>query len=221
VGTDPTAYTGAPIASRPGPPVAEAGDRDSRSKLSAVLVPLFEQDGEARAVLTRRAGHLRIHNGEVSFPGGRLDPGEMPEDGALREAAEEVALDPTSVEVVGRLSERFTTSSETTITPVVGILGSRPNLVANGDEVSHVFDIALSDLLRDGVFWEESWQVPGRVRSATHESLPTEAAKHDASSLSFEKGDSIPVWFFELGDVTIWGTTARILVELLRLVLAV
>ena len=78
---------------------------------AAVLVPLFERDGETRVVLTRRAAHLRTHTGEVSFPGGRLDSGESPEAGALREAAEEVGLDPAQVEVVGRLTPLATFSS--------------------------------------------------------------------------------------------------------------
>ena len=76
-------------------------------------------------VLTRRAAHLRTHTGEVSFPGGRLDPGETPEAGALREAAEEVGLDPAAVEVVGRLTPLATFSSSASITPVVGTLPGR------------------------------------------------------------------------------------------------
>jgi 8-oxo-dGTP pyrophosphatase MutT (NUDIX family) len=208
------------------PPVASAAGR-ARPALSAVLVPLFEEDGEARMVLTRRAEHLRTHTGEVSFPGGRLGTGETPEEGALREAAEEVALEPTSVDLVGRLGERFTSSSGTTITPVVGILPSRPHLVANRSEVEHVFDVALSELLAEGVFREERWRVPGRVRRATDvvgsltEALRTEEVTREGLSLPLEVDDSFPVWFFELEDDTIWGTTARILVELLCLVLAV
>jgi 8-oxo-dGTP pyrophosphatase MutT (NUDIX family) len=163
---------------------------------AAVLVPLFEEDGEARVVLTRRAAHLRSHRGEVSFPGGRLDAGETPESGALREAAEEVGLDPVGVELVGRLTKLGTVSSGTTITPVVGLLADRPRLVANPTEVEHVFDVALAELAGPGLFREERWALPGR-------------------------GDAFPVWFFELPDDTVWGATARMLVELLRLVLAV
>ena len=163
---------------------------------AAVLVPVFEQDGEARVVLTRRAAHLRSHKGEVSFPGGRLDPGESPEAGALREAAEEVGLDPAGIELVGELTKLGTVSSGTTITPVVGILPARPSLAANPTEVDHVFDVALATLADPAVFREERWEIPGR-------------------------GSRFPVWFFELPADTVWGATARMLVELLRLVLAV
>jgi 8-oxo-dGTP pyrophosphatase MutT (NUDIX family) len=172
---------------------------------AAVLVLLFEQDDEARVVLTRRAAHLRTHTGEVSFPGGRLDAGETPEAGALRESAEEVGLDPAEVAVVGRLTPLATFSSSATITPVVGVLPGVPRLVANPHEVEHVFDVSLAELAADAVFREERWIVPGRR-------LPMAESSEDGS---------FPVWFFELPHDTVWGATARMLVELLRLVLAV
>jgi 8-oxo-dGTP pyrophosphatase MutT (NUDIX family) len=172
---------------------------------SAVLVALFESDGETRVVLTRRAAHLRTHTGEVSFPGGRLDAGEAPEAGALREAAEEVGLDTTQVEVVGRLTPLVTFSSSASITPVVGTLAGAPRLEANPHEVEHAFDVSLAELAADDVFREERWIVPGRP-------MPVVDAGEDGS---------FPVWFFELPHDTVWGATARMLVELLRLVLEV
>lgn len=164
---------------------------------AAVLVPIFEEDGEARMVLTRRAAHLRTHTGEVSFPGGRLDAGESPEQGALREAAEEIGMVPEAVEVLGRLSPLSTFSSGATITPVVGVLAGRPALVPNPHEVEHVFDVSFSELVAPGVFHEELWSVPVRGEAA------------------------FAMWFFELDQDTIWGATARVLMELLRLVLEV
>ncbi|MGD0378414.1 MAG: CoA pyrophosphatase [Acidimicrobiales bacterium] len=172
---------------------------------SAVLVALFEVDGETRVVLTRRAAHLRTHTGEVSFPGGRLDGAETPEAGALREAAEEIGLDAAQVEVVGRLTPLVTFSSTASITPVVGVLPGAPAVVANPHEVEHVFDVALAELAADGVFREERWIVPGRT-------MPVADLGQDGS---------FPVWFFELPHDTVWGATARMLVELLRLVLDV
>lgn len=169
---------------------------------AAVLVALFEHDGETRVVLTRRAAHLRTHTGEVSFPGGRLDDGESPETGALREAAEEVGLDRAVVQIVGRLTTLTTFASGSTITPVVGTLAHRPRLVANPHEVEHVFDVSLAELAADGVFREERWVVPGSP-------MPVAGLGEDGS---------FPVWFFELPHDTVWGATARMLVELLRLV---
>ena len=177
---------------------------------AAVLVALFEEDGEARVVLTRRAAHLRTHTGEVSFPGGRLDRGESPEAGAVREAAEEIRLDPASVDIVGRLTPLSTVSSGAAIIPVVSFLGARPVLVANHSEVERVFDVALADLTADGVFREERWILPTGTMPANRR-VPDDT---DADG-------AFPMWFFELAHDTVWGATARVLMELLRLVLGV
>src|SRR5581483_10482668 len=89
------------VRDRSGPAVAWAGSGGSlvappgfEGRPAAVLVALFEEAGQARLIFTRRAAHLRSHRGEVSFPGGRLDEEEAPIAGALREAAEEIGLDP-------------------------------------------------------------------------------------------------------------------------------
>lgn len=168
---------------------------------AAVLVPLFEEDGETRVILTVRSSQLRSHTGEVAFPGGRLDPGESVNDGARREAHEEISLDPSSVEIVGPLNTMPTVSSNTLMTPVVGVLSGRPALVAAPDEVARIFDVALSELLADDVFVEEWWTVPGRP------------------GMDGAEGGGFPVWFFHAGGETIWGATARVLVELLCLTL--
>ena len=168
---------------------------------SAVLVAMFEEAGETRVILTRRSRALRLHQSEVSFPGGRLDPGESPSECALREAREETGLDPAKVELVGHLSPLATFSSRSYVTPVVGFLTERPSLVANPAEVEHVFDVELAALLADDVFREERWTTTVAIR--------TELA---------EDG-SFPVWFFELPGDTVWGATARVLVELLKAVL--
>jgi 8-oxo-dGTP pyrophosphatase MutT (NUDIX family) len=160
---------------------------------AAVLIPLFQEDGEARVILTRRADHLRAHRGEVSFPGGRIDDGETSLEAALREAHEEIALDTSAAEVLGRLAPLATLSSSSSITPFVAVLPARPVVRPNPAEVDHVFDVALADLLVDGIFREERWDIP-------------------------TVGDDRPVYFFELPDDLIWGATARILHELLALV---
>jgi 8-oxo-dGTP pyrophosphatase MutT (NUDIX family) len=168
---------------------------------AAVLVPLFEEDGEARVLLTVRSGRLRSHRGEVAFPGGRLEPGETNDEGALREAFEEVGLDPAQVNVIGHLSSLPTVSSNTLMTPVVAVLPGRPSTVAAPDEVARIFDVSLAELLEDRVFHEEWWSVPGRPGA-------------DGSP-----GAEFPVWFFTAGGEIIWGATARVLTELLCTVL--
>ncbi len=161
---------------------------------AAVLVALFEEHAETRVILTRRSSRLRSHTGQVSFPGGRLDAGESALDAALREAAEEVGLDPVQVEVVGRLSPLTTASSATWMTPFVGTMDSRPALCPNPAEVERVFDVALADLMADGVYREERWSVDGEVDH--------------------------PIHFFEVEGELIWGATAHVLHELLQAVTA-
>lgn len=118
---------------------------------------LFEEDGEARVVLTRRSASLVLHPGEVSFPGGRVEEGEDVVAAALREAQEEVGLDPATVGVVGWLEPVSTRSSAALVTPVLGVLPSRPVLTPSALEVEAVFDIPLSHLL--GCCRNEWWDV--------------------------------------------------------------
>jgi 8-oxo-dGTP pyrophosphatase MutT (NUDIX family) len=166
-------------------------------------VSLFEEDGEARVILTVRSDLLRSHQGEVAFPGGRLDGDESVVQGALREAFEEVGLQPGLVTVIGQLTALPTVSSDTLMTPVVATLAARPSLTANPGEVERVFDVALSELVADGVFHEEWWSAPGRT-----------------GPQGFPLGE-FPMWFFEVAGETVWGATARTLVELICLVLGV
>jgi 8-oxo-dGTP pyrophosphatase MutT (NUDIX family) len=98
-----------------------AGSQDA-----AVLAPLFERDGELHAVFTRRRGDLRIHAGQVSFPGGRREPGDADLVAtALREAHEEIGLDPAAVTVLGALHPTPTVVSDIAIYPVVGLIAAR------------------------------------------------------------------------------------------------
>ena len=177
---------------KPWPPAVPAAQVPFTGKPAAVLVPLFEEDGNARVILTRRSDRLRSHTGEVSFPGGRLDPEESPLAAALREAAEEIDLDPDAVDIVGQLEPLATLSSRSGITPFVGVLDHRPTLRPNPAEVEHAFDVALAELMDPAVYREERWDTPW--------------------------ADDRPVHFFELPDDTVWGATARILHQLLELV---
>ncbi|HET9691266.1 MAG TPA: NUDIX domain-containing protein [Acidimicrobiales bacterium] len=160
---------------------------------AAVLCAVFdeERDGLAQAhvLLTRRSSRLRTHTGEISFPGGRLEPGEAAVDAALREAEEETGLDPALVEVIGTLSPLATVTSRAGITPFVAALPGRPSLRANADEVDAILTVPLAELWAPGVHREELWPRPD--------------------------GGVHPVTFFELVGDTVWGATGRMLRELL------
>ncbi|MBI4882479.1 MAG: CoA pyrophosphatase [Actinobacteria bacterium] len=162
--------------------------------MSAVLVLLGDGPAGAEVLLTRRSMQLRSHRGEVSFPGGRIDPGESPIDAALREANEEVGLAPSAVEVVGELRSIGTHVTRSWITPIVARVvaggdGQPPSLRAHTGEVDRMLWVPLSDLTRPGTFREELWPTPNGV---------------------------FPIFFFELDDETVWGATARLLHQLLR-----
>ena len=183
-----------------GPPKPSPWEPPVGARRAAVLVPIFEEEGEAWVVLTRRSQHLRAHKGEVSFPGGRQDEGETLVEAALREAREEIALDTRDVEIVGELDHLATLSSNSSVVPFVGILPGRPlSLEPNPHEVEAVLMVPLSELLLDEVFRTEMW------------------AWQDATGLVGDR----PSHFFDLYGDTIWGATGRMLVNLLCVVLGV
>ncbi len=188
------------LAARPGAP--GSGPAAPGARPSAVLVALFEQAGEARVVLTRRSLALRAHRGEVALPGGRSEPGEAPWATALREASEEVGLDPAGVAPAGRLSELSTIAAGSHIVPVVGALAGAPALVADPREVDRAFSAALADLAADGAFLEERWSRDEPRPGADDEGF-------------------FPVQFFYAEGELVWGATARVLTELVCVALGV
>ncbi len=161
----------------------------ARRRDAAVLAPFYEEDGDLRVVLTRRSPTLRSHTHQVSFPGGSRDDGETLEETALREAEEEIALDPSSVELVGELDRLHTFTSGSVIVPFVGLLPERPELIASPSEVEHILHVPVSELLDAEVHREEIWPFPD--------------------------GGERPVHFFELVGDTVWGATAAMLRQLL------
>ena len=128
-----------------------------------MLVVMFEEAGEARLILTRRSTAMRTHRGEVSFPGGRIEAGEDATAAALREAREEIALDPALVTVVGWIRPVMTMVSASLIMPVLATVERRPALTPSPREVARVFDVSLAELAAPDVFHEERWSVPGRA----------------------------------------------------------
>lgn len=168
---------------------------------AAVLVVLFEEHGQARVVLTRRSEDLRRHRGQVSFPGGGIDPGEQAVEAALREAFEEIDLDPDTVEVVGWLHPLFTYTGSSLVLPIVGVVPRRPTLSPNPAEVARVFDVGLADLVGEGVYQEAEWD-------------PYEASSSVPAQLR-------RIWFFGIDGERVWGATARIVYELALLALGI
>ena len=155
---------------------------------AAVLVTLADGLSGPEVLLTRRSMSLRHHRGEISFPGGRMDPGETATDTALREAEEEVGLDPDRVQILGELSHVNTVVSMSYIVPKVAITERAWPLSPASGEVDRVMWVPLAELTAPGVYHGERWGQP--------------------------PGDRL-LHFFELADETVWGATAHMLVDLL------
>lgn len=172
------------------PPAREPVARAEGSRAAAVLMPLYERDGEAHVVLIKRPEEMPTHKGEIAFPGGGFDPraDTSLQDTALREACEEVGLRADDVEVVSQLDGLGTVASRFTITPFVGFLPDPPALVPNPREVVRILEVPLAELLDPEAYRNELW----------------DAWMEDLS-----------IHFYDLDDETIWGATARILTTFL------
>jgi 8-oxo-dGTP pyrophosphatase MutT (NUDIX family) len=158
-----------------------------RIREAAVLVPIILHPVPT-VLLTLRAGHLSSHAGQVSFPGGRIEAGETPEAAALREAAEEVGLDPAAPALLGRLPEHLTGTGYR-VTPIVATLTPPGAWRPEPGEVAEVFEYPLATILDEAA--------PRRERAVL-------------------KGREREYWVWPHERHFIWGATASILVNLAR-----
>ena len=158
---------------------------------AAVLVLVYpDRDGEARVVLIERTTGDGHHSGEVSFPGGKSEPGDgHPAATALREASEEVALDPVvaGVRVVGQLERMWIPVSDFDVTPVVALAEREPSLVASPFEVARIIEAPVARFLPDA---------------------PVTMVERTIREWPLRYGS------YELDGLSVWGATARILSQL-------
>ena len=129
-------------------------------RCAAVLIPMVWFGDEWHLVFTRRTDNVETHKGQVSFPGGACDPGEItPEQTALREAEEEIGLHPNDVRVLGQLNPMITITSFR-VSPVVGVIPWPYTFMLESNEVARVFTIPISFLSDKKNRWE--FKLPGR-----------------------------------------------------------
>jgi len=168
-------------------PVVEADLPDEPLIAAAVLIPIVMRASGLTMLLTQRTDHLRDHAGQVSFPGGRCEAGDAdPVHTALREAQEEVGVDPAQVEVLGCLPE-YLTSTGFRVTPVVGLVQPPLNLHLDDFEVAEVFEPPLEFLLDPANRRRERIEYRGALRE---------------------------YWAMPWKGYYIWGATAGMLVSL-------
>jgi 8-oxo-dGTP pyrophosphatase MutT (NUDIX family) len=161
--------------------------REAASTVAAVLIPVIAHPQGLTVLFTQRTPHLRSHSGQVSFPGGRAEPGDASaEFTALREAEEEIGLSPTAVEVLGRLPD-YRTRTGYRVTPVVGLLVPPIAFRPDPHEVAEIFEVPL-------VFLLDERNRQRRTREF--------------------QGNQVGFYVFEYGEKVIWGATAGMLVNL-------
>jgi 8-oxo-dGTP pyrophosphatase MutT (NUDIX family) len=159
---------------------------------AAVLLPLYKNENGLHVVLTKRTESVPTHKGQISFPGG----GFSEADGdlratALREAQEEIGLQPVDVEIAGALDDTVTATSRYSVRPFVGFVPNPYAYRLDPFEIERLIHLPVHGLLSGTPFREETWQRDG---------LP------------------ITVFFYEYGGDTIWGLTARILKQFIEVV---
>jgi 8-oxo-dGTP pyrophosphatase MutT (NUDIX family) len=161
-------------------------------RAAGVLAPIYAVDGRPYLLFTRRSADLPKHKGEISFPGGARDPSDVSLTmTALREASEEIGLDPMSVEILGALPPVYVSVSNFVITPQVGWLGEGlPTLAVNAAEVAEVIHAPLAALADPTIYHAEVWHHLGTAHL---------------------------VHFFDFTPYLIWGATGSMLYRLLSL----
>jgi len=159
---------------------------------AAVLIPIFVDGGAPHLLLTKRTETVEHHKGQISFPGGVVDPTDASLlDAALRECEEEIALPRAAVEPLGALDDTETVATSFVITPFVGLVRGPVAWRPDGEEIERVIEVPFAAL-------------------AAEDSFRIEITNRD--------GIERPVYYFDYQGDTIWGATARILVHYLDLV---
>ena len=181
---------------------AQRLDAEREVTLAAVLVPIVLRELGAQILLTRRATHLRDHAGQISFPGGRIEPEDVdPVAAALRETEEEIGLSREHIEIIGQLPAYATVTSYHVV-PVVGLV--RPGFSLNEDisEVAEAFEVPLQFLMNPANHQRHGFELAGVQRQFL--AMPFEGLN----------AAGLPQNYF------IWGATAAMLRNLYRFLMA-
>jgi len=146
----------------------DGNSRPPDRRAAAVLVLLYPQSGQWHLPLTLRPAHLDDHPGQVSLPGGAIEPGESSRRAAVREFHEELGGEGAPIEMLGRLSPLYVHASNFLITPWVAATGERPPLAPNPAEVDELLEVPLEHLLDEDNFGTHQRRHDGHSYTAPH-----------------------------------------------------
>lgn len=162
-----------------------------QQRRACVLIPLMrDRAGRWSILFTRRAENLAAHSGQISFPGGSVEPGESLEDAAIREAEEEVGIPGRHVELLGRLDDVITHSGFL-VAPFAGVIHEPVEYVMQESEVVEIFEVPVEALL--------------------------DVRNPEVRYVAFRQ-KQYPAYFYRYGEYEIWGLTGRMLKSFLDLV---
>jgi 8-oxo-dGTP pyrophosphatase MutT (NUDIX family) len=168
------------------------------ARRAAVLALFYPRHDEPHLVLTRRTAHLSSHSGQISFPGGRIDPLDFSAaEAALRETREELGVSTDGLELYGPLMDRFdppepyyVAASNSLLLPFVAFADARPAFTPNPAEVAEIIELPFSHLLDPASIQDEMWPLRGEWRR---------------------------IGFYRFGEHKIWGATGRVLRQIVAL----
>ena len=165
----------------------------SKARKGAVLILLYPHEDKVNTVLTLRPSYDGVHSGQVSFPGGKLDPGdESLSAAALREAEEEVGLSRNDITLIGNLSNLYIPPSNFLVSPFIGKMNKKPLLARNEREVEKIIEVPIT------YFLDES--IKGRKTITPREFVTFEAP------------------YYNVEGHTVWGATAMMLSEMMEVI---
>lgn len=177
-------------------------------KRASVLIPIVKKDDEHYILFELRSGNLNHQPGEVSFPGGKIEPDETPYDAAIRETCEELGTIKNNIEIISEM-DLLITSFNYIIHPFLGYLKDAYNFNINKDEVDHTFLVPVKFLLEN----------PPKEYTNEVEIIPSDNMPYtdlpNQKDYKFQKGKS-SVLFYKYNNYIIWGMTAKILQNFLK-----
>ena len=163
-------------------------------KRGSVLILIYTENDEFLTLFIKRTEYKGVHSGQISFPGGRFEPGDLNyEKTALRESQEEIGINTSEVEIIGKLSDLYIPPSNFLVSPFIGFMSSRPLFKMDKKEVAGIIEVPINNLLKKSENKET-----GYIKTANNVAMKAP--------------------FYEIGGEQVWGATAMITSEFIEVV---